>query len=284
MNTIKTTILKLYFILGIVFISSSFFGQNLLRTNFIHTVFIPSENMGLKHKAMVFVPENYIESRDSFPVVYLLHGFTGYYNNWFERDPKIEQYATEYQLIIVTPEGTSDSWYIDGPIDTSRKYQSYIGQEVPNWIDNHYRTKKGKENRAICGLSMGGHGALTIAADYPHMYGAASSMSGALDLRAFSERGNIKSILGDIYKHPSPWFTYSFIGKVYEIDKTNSPNILIDCGKDDMFFNMNNNVHELLNEKGISHKFIIKPGGHSWDYWRNALPEHLDFFQKFFMK
>ena len=43
------------------------------------------------------------------------------------------------------------------------KYETYVAQEVPDYIDDHYRTIKNRNARAIGGLSMGGHGALFLA-------------------------------------------------------------------------------------------------------------------------
>ena len=257
-------------------------AQKSSRDSFVLTVTIPSKTMNLKHKAMVFLPENYYFNKDSFSVVYLLHGYTGYYNNWYQREPRLSQYATRYNMIIVTPEGTFDSWYLDSPEDTSIRYETYIGKEVPKWINAHFKVYDKKENRAICGLSMGGHGALTIAADYPESYGAASSISGALDLRKYYLKWNLKKIIGDIYKYPSRWFTLSFAGKIFIIDKKNPPALLLDCGTEDIFYQTNESIHKLLLETGIKHDYFVRPGGHNWSYWKNALPYHLLFFQKYF--
>ncbi len=58
--------------------------------------------------------------------------------------------------------------------------------------------------------------------------------------------------------------------------------ILIDCGYDDFFIDINRTLHTRLIEKNIPHTYIEKPGGHSWNYWVNALDEHLLFFQNIF--
>lgn len=284
MTVHKTTIRNIYFVLVFFFVFSGISGQQLKRNSTHQTVVIPSEKMGLKHRAMVFVPENYLTSTDSFPVVYLLHGYSGFYNNWYERVPDVERYATDYQMIIVTPEGTYDSWYIDSPIDSTKKYKTYIGEEVPNWINGHYRTIKSKNKTGICGLSMGGHGALTIAVDYPERFGAASSMSGVLDLRPLSDREELKKLLGDIFEYPSNWFNNSFLSNIYKIDLKNPPALMIDCGEDDKHLDVNIEVHKLLDERKIPHHFAIKPGNHNWDYWAKGLPEHLLFFKKYFDK
>ena len=243
---------------------------------------IPSMCMNKTHKAMVFLPDDYYVTNDSFPVVYLLHGYSGHFDDWHRKEPKLQQYATRYKLIIVTPEGDFDRWYIDSPVDTSSKFKTYIGLEVPQWIDENYKTKKTKKFRAITGLSMGGHGALTIAADLPDNFGAAGSMSGALDLRPFSDKWNLKSVLGDIDKKPSLWLIHSFYGKIFSLDKNDHPAMIIDCGESDFFFDVNISAHNLLVDKKIKHEFKFRPGAHTWEYWLESLPIHLEFFNKYF--
>lgn len=284
MNLYKTNASRIYFILVVFFIPfMSLNAQKAETDSFSLTVTIPSDAMDTVYQAMVFLPENYYLSKDSFPVVYLLHGYTGYYDNWFEREPKLPEYSTRYKMIVVTPEGTSNSWYIDSPVDTTSKFETYIAEEVPGWIDDHFRTLRNKENRAICGLSMGGHGALTIAADHQYRFGAAGSMSGVLDFRPFNKKWNLRQILGKYSEFPGNWYKYSFVFKIPEL-KNSSLAILIDCGVDDPFYEVNKEVHQELINKNIPHDFFIRPGGHSWDYWKNALPYHLLFFQNYFEK
>jgi S-formylglutathione hydrolase FrmB len=282
MFLIKTLLYRFYFILLFIQYVVPVQSQTGFFSELYNVEHIPSKCMNKSHKAMVFLPDNYFDTNDSFPVVYLLHGYSGHFDDWNRHEPNLQKYASKYKIIIVTPEGNFDRWYINSPIDTMSKYETYIGLEVPQWIDDNYKTKKGKKFRAITGLSMGGHGALTIASDYPEYYGAAGSISGALDLRPFSEKWNLKELLGDIEVKPSVWFLYSFYGKIFRLDRDKQPSIIIDCGESDFFFDVNIKVHNLLVDKQIRHEFRFRPGGHTWDYWLESLPMHLDFFSKFF--
>lgn len=268
--------LLLFIILFLSFWTNEIFGQK-----FVDTLTIPSQSMKQEFKALVFLPENYYTSKKAFPVLYLLHGYTGYYNNWYKREPKLIDYATQYQMIIVTPEGTYDSWYLDSPIHKKLKFETYIGKEVPNWIDLHYKTINDKQHRAICGLSMGGHGAMTIAADYSKTFGAASSISGVLDVRPFADKYRLMNKLGKFCEYPSRWYQASFVGKIDKIQK-NGLTLMIDCGLDDPFYEVNELVHQKLIKNGLEHDYVIRPGKHNWKYWKNALPYHLLFFKKYF--
>jgi S-formylglutathione hydrolase FrmB len=56
----------------------------------------------------------------------------------------------------------------------------------------------------------------------------------------------------------------------------------IDCGDDDFLYEGNSLVHIAMRKKEIPHEFRIHNGGHSWTYWRNALPTVLTFVSEAF--
>jgi len=51
----------------------------------------------------------------------------------------------------------------------------------------------------------------------------------------------------------------------------------IDCGDDDFLFEGNTLAHIGMRKKEIPHEFRTRDGGHTWTYWREALPEVLSF-------
>ena len=140
----------------------------------VDTVSIYSNAMHKNIKAVVIKPYNYKTGKD-FAVVYLLHGAYGNYQNWIRKVPALQTYVDLYKIIIVCPDGLN-SWYFDSPIDSSYKFETHVGTEVPAYIDANYKTKKDRKYRAIAGLSMGGHGALFIAFRHAETFGACGSM------------------------------------------------------------------------------------------------------------
>ena len=118
-----------------------------------------SQSMDKDIEAVVITPEGYSEN-NSYPVLYLLHGYSGNQNDWITNVPEIKDYADLYQFIIVCPDGAFSSWYFDSPIDNSIKYETYVAHELVDWVDDSFSTIASREGRAITGLSMGGHGAL----------------------------------------------------------------------------------------------------------------------------
>ena len=97
----------------------------------VDTIIIRSNSMQKNIKCVVIKPDSYKKEKTYYPVVYLLHGHSGSYNNWIKRVPDLSQYADDYQLLIVCPDGDFNSWYLDSPIDSTKKYETYIAKEVP---------------------------------------------------------------------------------------------------------------------------------------------------------
>lgn len=245
------------------------------------TVFIYSNSMQQQIKCVVIKPDIYKKRKLQFPVVYLLHGYGGWYSNWIIRVPELKIFADEFGEIIVCPDGAYASWYFDSPINDKMRYETYISNEVPHYIDSAYRTIADRHYRAITGLSMGGHGALFIAWRHSETFAAAGSMSGVVDLNESKNKYEIVKVLGDTIHFEDYWKNYSVINLV-EKKPADSLAIIIDDGIDDIFIAANRRLHQKLLALKIPHEYIERPGKHSWDYWRYAVHFQLLFFKKFF--
>jgi S-formylglutathione hydrolase FrmB len=187
-------------------------------------------------------------------------------------------------MILVCPDGGYDSWYLDSPVDSTVKYDTHIAKEVVGMIDYYYHTVKSPEGRAVAGLSMGGHGALSLAIRHPEVFGAAGSLAGGLDLRPFVKNDwDLKGVLGDPLLHWNNWEENSVVNLLPKLKGRNFP-LIIDCGVDDFFLEANRTAHKKLLEEKIPHEYTERPGGHTHEYWGNAIDYQLVFFDKFFNK
>lgn len=249
----------------------------------VDTVSIFSNAMHKEIRCIVIKPGSYKKKTNKYPVVYLLHGYGGWYSNWIIREPALKTYADTYQAIIVCPDGNQSSWYFDSPVDTSYKYETHVATEVVNYIDNHYRTIADKDHRAITGLSMGGHGALFLALRHPDVFGAAGSMSGGVDLYESKNSFDIIKRIGDTVTHAREWHDMTVINLIEKYTAT-PVKIYFDCGTKDIFIKGNRLLHQKMLALNMQHTYTERPGQHNWDYWKNALPYHLLFFSVFFNK
>jgi len=233
-------------------------------------------------QALVLLPADYAaDTARRFPVLYLLHGHGGHYSNWTERIPQIRQRAAAGSFILVCPDGLRDSWYIDSPVDSTSQMARFLTRELIPHVDGHFRTRPARAYRAVSGLSMGGHGAFWLAIQYPHLFGAAGSMSGVLDLSRHNRQYGLPAVLGT-YRQDR-YRAHSVLHQLERLD-TLELALFFDCALNDPFFGENLEWHEALKRTGIPHTFQIAPGGHDWAYWRQALPHQLLFFEQFFAR
>ncbi|WP_179402223.1 alpha/beta hydrolase [Burkholderia guangdongensis] len=247
-------------------------------------VTIPSAAMRESFDATVVLPDDY--ARDDraarYPVVYVLHGSGGSYADW-TANTRIGALADRYRVILVMPDGGHESWYIDSPFDSGSRYETYVGNEVVSYVDAHFRTIAAKQDRAITGLSMGGFGALRIALDRPGTFGAVGSISGAVDPRTCEDEPGIDHVFGDPVRHPSFWNRNAIVADADTFEREHIA-LTIDCGADDPFVRSNRTLHDRLMQLGVPHAYTERPGGHTWDYWRNAILRQVRFFSNAFRK
>ena len=242
-------------------------------------VFSPSMNKNIK--TCVIVPDNYKKSKKKFPVVYLLHGYSGNYATWVKSFKEVSQQVDRYGFIAIGVDGNYSSWYFNSPIDPTFKYETYIIDELVPFIDKKYKTIASREGRAISGLSMGGHGSLYLSLKHQDVFGAAGSMSGGVDIRPFSEKWDIKNRLGAITDFPENWENNTVVNLI-ELNQNNNLKLIIDCGVDDFFIDVNRELHQKMLALKIDHDYIERPGKHNIDYWENSLKFQLLFFYNFF--
>ncbi|MGN6494369.1 MAG: alpha/beta hydrolase [Agriterribacter sp.] len=231
-------------------------------------------------KAVVIRPDNY-EKEKALPVVYLLHGYSGNYANWTNKVKGLEKAVDLYRCMIVCPDGGFGSWYWDSYLDSSSRYETYVSWELVSWVDQKYKTIKNKSGRAITGLSMGGHGALYLAFKHPDVFGAAGSMSGGVDIRPFPNNWDMAKHLGPYAQHPERWEKNTVINMLYLL-APGKLSLIIDCGTEDFFFKVNEELHEQLLLRNIPHDYITRPGAHNWEYWANAVQYQLLFMHRYF--
>lgn len=256
----------------------------LCSTSFAYTqkeVRVPSAKMNKEVPVTVITPENYNTAR-TYPVVYLLHGYSGNQTDW-TKEGVVGRLADLYDIMFVLPDGAFDSWYFDSETTPEYQYETFVSSELVKFIDANYSTVKDRKGRAITGLSMGGHGGLYLGIRHQDIFGSMGSMSGGVDIRPFPKNWNIAKRLGTIEERPQAWEDNTVIN-LTGLLKPGAMNIIIDCGTEDFFYEVNCALHNKLLEAKIPHEFYTRPGGHNWPYWLNAIKYQVLFFNDCFDK
>jgi enterochelin esterase-like enzyme len=146
-----------------------------------HTFTSPS--MGVAVGYNVYVPPEYSSGTARYPVIYFLHGIGG------DEGTMVANVVTWMRArvaaglirpaILVFPNGAVDAAYADAK-DGSRRVMTMILDELIPLIDATWRTNACREQRAISGFSMGGHGALLYALRAPERFGSVVAYAPAL--------------------------------------------------------------------------------------------------------
>ncbi|HEU4479095.1 MAG TPA: alpha/beta hydrolase family protein [Pyrinomonadaceae bacterium] len=252
----------------------------------IQRITLESKLLGKAIDYSILYPINYHRAGNAekkFPVVYLLHGFTGHHTNWIERT-RVALYATHYDLFIVMVEG-ENGWYTDSATVPNDKFESYILQELMPDVEKRFRVNAERDGRAIAGLSMGGYGALKFGFKYPGRFGMVASMSGALGAASWtdSDLKNLEAIRQSLLKTLGPRGSSTRLqNDLLKLTREVSadgikllPVIYLDCGTEDRLFPTNRSYADLLVERKIPHEFRQLPGNHSWPYWDQQVREIL---------
>jgi enterochelin esterase-like enzyme len=133
----------------------------------------------------VYLPVSYTKNRNQrYPVMYFLHGYGAHaeaYTNLMWASDAADKTAaggTSKEMILVFPDSYTvynGSMYSNSP--TTGDWETFITQDLVNYIDSHYRTIASRESRGLAGHSMGGYGTLRIGMKYPDVYAAIYPMS-----------------------------------------------------------------------------------------------------------
>ena len=244
---------------------------------------LDSRLMKRKMPFAVILPKDYADPKfgqRKYPVVYLLHGLFGHFDNWTKKTSLVD-YSVATDFIIVTPEG-GDGWYTDSPVKPDDKYESYIIQELIPEMDNRFRTIAEARGRVIAGLSMGGYGAIKYGLKYPDKFSLVGSFSGALGASSFLEKipGSIGKTI-DVIFGPAGSETrknndvFAMVRDVTPESKKTIPYIYLSCGTEDFLFANNREFVDILNQKAIPHEYRELPGGHTWQFWDSQVREFL---------
>jgi enterochelin esterase-like enzyme len=233
----------------------------------VHHHFYQSKIAGENRDFYVFTPPNYQPNgSQSYPVLYLLHGFSDAANGWSEvgrANLILDNLIAEGKakpMVVVMPLGYGDYEVIRrgwGSWDDKElawrnlsNFTTMLLTEIIPQVEESYKVSKDRESRAVAGLSMGGAESLLTGLNHLDQFawiGAFSS--GGIDNRDFSAE--------------FPGLDAS-AGKKLKL-------LWIACGTEDHLIKINRQFKSWLKDKGVKHEDIETPGMHTWMVWRRNL-------------
>ncbi len=249
----------------------------------VTAVWVPSSQMGTARRAFVYTPPGYEGGSARYPVLYLLHGSGGDEDAWptmgianVIMDNLIAQGRSKPMIVVMPNAYWNELASLDlagprkapppgvgsggtGATPEGANEKDIVGDIVP-FVEKHFRTLPGRENRAMAGLSMGSGITLTVAFKRFDVFASIGLLSsgGLRDPAAgmATIRKNNPKFLAD------PAATAKQLKLLF-----------FSCGKEDPRTDGMAKVAEELNNMKIPVVWKVYPGEHEWKVWRHSLAD-----------
>ena len=239
----------------------------------VEAVWYDSPTLNAKRRMMIYLPPGYDDSRQKYPVFYLLHGTGGDETVWLEQghaaqvlDNLIAEGKAE-PMIVVMPNGHTDTPAAPGLGPDNNEQPTFAHKQwmegtfeksfndIVNWVDKTYRTRPAKRYRAIAGLSMGGYHSLYISANQPEDFAYVGLFSPAI-----TRMDQGKSTIYDDLE-----------AKLVTQFKQRPRLYWMGIGKDDFLYKDNAEFRKLLDKNHLRYTYHESGAGHEWANWRDYL-------------
>ena len=239
----------------------------------VRAVWYDSPTVNAKRRMMIYLPPGYEDSRQKYPVLYLLHGTGGDETVWLEQghaaqifDNLIASGKAE-PMIVVMPNGHNDTQAAPGMGPNNNEQPTFAHKQwmdgtfeesfkdIMNWVDKNYRTRAAKRYRAIAGLSMGGYHSLYISANQPEDFAYVGLFSPAINRM---DQGKSK-IYDDLEVKLITQFKQR--PKLYWMG----------IGEKDFLYKDNAEFRKMLDKNRLRYTYHESGAGHEWANWRDYL-------------
>jgi enterochelin esterase family protein len=220
-----------------------------------------STALGRARRMHVYTPPGYEKNRETYPVLYLLHGAFDGDDSWstvgragFIVDNLVAA-GDARPMVVVMPDGhTARFGGAGGGLNTADFVREFT-TDIKPYVESTYRARTRRADTAIAGLSMGGAQTLDIAfgdlASYGYIgvfssgvFGIANNADWENAHAAQLDEGALKRELELV------WFS---------------------TGKDDFLLDTTRATVAMLEKHGFDVVYEESAGGHTWVNWREYL-------------
>lgn len=235
----------------------------------VHHHFYKSAIVGDNRDFYVYTPPAYDASANTtYPVLYLLHGYSDEANGWtavgkanFILDTLLSERKIQPMVVVMplgygAPEIVQRTPQFGAPFNNAplreknfNNFRAALIDEVIPRVERMYRVKTDRDSRAIAGLSMGGSETL---------------LTGLNRLDKFAWIGSFSAGgLGDDFAADFPQLSSAANSQIHLL--------WIACGTEDHLIKINRDLVAWLKSKDIRLTQIETPGLHTWLVWRDNL-------------
>jgi S-formylglutathione hydrolase FrmB len=239
------------------------------------TFFSTALNRNMPYR--VYLPAKPVPGR-KLPVIYLLHGSGGSFQNWSNYSD-VGHYAA-LGLILVMVEGGS-SYYVNAALNPQDKYEDYVVHDLIADVEARFPAASGRDSRAIVGVSMGGYAAVKLALSHPDLFVFSGGISPAIDVpsRRFSWRRWGQSLRFRTLFGPDESSARKAADPFQLIRSANpaqTPYLYLTSGDNEPLLDPIRRFATMVREHHLNSEFHTKPGAHTWTQWDAQIPDCFD--------
>lgn len=218
-----------------------------------------------------------------YKTMYLLHGMSDDQTIW-QRRTSIERYVSSLGIAVVMPT-THLAFYTDTTY--GMKYWTFISRELPEICRGFFpQMSEKREDTLAAGLSMGGYGAWKLGLGASETFGAAASLSGALDMvedyrrnekmaGGFEKMALFRGIFGSAEALEGSDNDLLALADRLAAQKKDLPRLYAWCGTEDFLYQGNLRAWEHVKKLGYDLTCEQSAGDHQWKYWDEKIQDVL---------
>lgn len=215
----------------------------------------------------------------------LLHGYTNDGDDWVNMSAAL-RYAADNNIALIIPDA-GNSFYHDTA--SNQGYYTWLTEEMPGLLDQIVKLPKEREKNFVCGLSMGGYGALMLGLTHPERYAGCASFSGAVAVHMMLEQKDnplvrfaFEPVYGQELQLPPDRDLFELTRKVSQLPKEQQPRILCTTGRQDhapyYIYEQNQEYRKLARALPLDYTYMEWDGVHEWNFWDRSLVHAIDHF------
>lgn len=267
------------------------------RGRLVHAV-MPAPSVGGSRDVTVYLPPGYdAHPQARYPVVYFLHGLGATDREPFARgqlDRGVDALVASGGMrpwIIAAVAGGTGYWtnHLRPPApgavaqDGPQRWGDLVAVDLVRFVDARFRTLPRRGCRALTGVSMGGHGAMSLALLHRDLFAGAVSLGGAL----FDHPPTHRRLYGRVWGRPPDrayWRSTAPLPllRALPVDALKGLALYFHAGDDDQlgFLEGALAAHAILLERGVPHELRVTDGRHAWSAWRRVTADWLGFLDQ----
>jgi len=235
----------------------------------VRSIYYYSKEQKAWRHAMVYTPAEYETGKKRYPVLYLQHGMGEDETGWSKQghmqhimDNAIAKGQAVPMLVVMESGDIKAPFNFagggsnrQGMSDYGASFYPVLLNDLIPYIDANFRTKTDRDNRAMAGLSWGGHQTFDVVLQNLDKFAWMGAFSGAI----FGL--DVKTAYNGVFTNAD-----EFNKKIHYL--------YLNCGSEENFGTAN--LVKSLNDMGINAVFSESKGtAHEWLTWRRGLNEFI---------